>query len=102
VVVVYPSPYSVLYFPLHRPCHTIPGGPASQKIIETTDAHHPRIESAFRKYFYRAPAPEDGEESPDKHEFEIYVCHANVIRYWMCRYVPLNLALLDLASLFGL
>lgn len=75
-----------------RPCHTIPGGPSNPKIVETVDAHHPRIESAYRKYFYRAPAPpkdDDGDEenSAEKHEFEIIVCHANVIRYWMCRYV---------------
>ena len=60
-----------------------------------TDAHHPRIEEAFRKYFHRAPVPEDEDDdssdkklsSAEKHEFEIIVCHANVIRYWMCRYV---------------
>ncbi|GFR95231.1 serine/threonine-protein phosphatase Pgam5, mitochondrial [Elysia marginata] len=38
-----------------------------------------RIESAFRKYFYRA-APEQTEDS-----YEIIVCHANVIRYFVCR-----------------
>lgn len=56
-----------------------------------TDAHHPRIEGAFRKYFYRAPMPDDddSDKSVEKHEFEIIICHANVIRYWMCRYVPL-------------
>lgn len=79
-----------------RPCHTIPGGPASAKEIEITDAHHPRIEGAFRKYFHRAPLPDDeksgtedeggSEVATEKHEFEIIVCHANVIRYCMCRY----------------
>jgi serine/threonine-protein phosphatase PGAM5 len=67
-----------------------------------TDANHPRIEEAFRKYFYRAPFPED-EVDPakdenalastekdaapeeERHEFEIIVCHANVIRYFLCR-----------------
>lgn len=42
-----------------------------------------RIEAAFRKYFYRS--------SPDqKHDsFEIIVCHANVIRYFVCRALQL-------------
>ena len=78
---------TVLYLPF-RPCHTIPGGPASKKIIETTDHHHPRIEAAFREHFHRAPPPkeeDDDDESHEKHEFEIIVGHANVIRYWMCR-----------------
>jgi broad specificity phosphatase PhoE len=83
-----------------RPCHTIPGGRMSQKDIETTDAHHPRIEGAFRKYVHRAPeplpvshdqevtTPQQQQQQPEsKHEFEIIVCHANVIRYIMCRYV---------------
>ncbi|KAK3800314.1 hypothetical protein RRG08_020289 [Elysia crispata] len=38
-----------------------------------------RIESAFRKYFYRAN-PEQTEDT-----YEIIVCHANVIRYFVCR-----------------
>jgi serine/threonine-protein phosphatase PGAM5 len=74
----------------------------SQKDIATTDAHHPRIEGAFRKYIHRAPIPPSmmelrhddatGVSQPNlpessKHEFEIIVCHANVIRYIMCRYV---------------
>jgi serine/threonine-protein phosphatase PGAM5 len=74
-----------------RPCHTIPGGRMSPKDIETTDQHHPRIEGAFRKYIHRAPEPPDTTTPPSppesKHEFEIIVCHANVIRYIMCRYV---------------
>lgn len=38
-----------------------------------------RIEAAFRKYFYRA------EQSQEKDSYEILVCHANVIRYFVCR-----------------
>ncbi|XP_052866768.1 serine/threonine-protein phosphatase Pgam5, mitochondrial [Anopheles cruzii] len=38
-----------------------------------------RIESAFRKYFYRAD-PSQKEDS-----YTIIVCHANVIRYFACR-----------------
>ncbi|KAG8182710.1 hypothetical protein JTE90_026164 [Oedothorax gibbosus] len=39
----------------------------------------PRIEGAFRKYFHRA---KPGQE---KDSYEIIVCHANVIRYFVCR-----------------
>ncbi|XP_058130150.1 serine/threonine-protein phosphatase Pgam5, mitochondrial [Anopheles ziemanni] len=38
-----------------------------------------RIESAFRKYFYRA----DPAQKTDS--YTIIVCHANVIRYFVCR-----------------
>lgn len=42
-----------------------------------------RIEAAFRKYFHRAPA------SQKEDSFEIVVCHANVIRYFVCRALQL-------------
>lgn len=38
-----------------------------------------RIEGAFRKYFHRADVSQDDDS------FEIIVCHANVIRYFICR-----------------
>ncbi|KAK6968418.1 serine/threonine-protein phosphatase PGAM5 mitochondrial-like isoform X1 [Biomphalaria glabrata] len=38
-----------------------------------------RIESAFRKYFYRA------DPSQKEDTYEVIVCHANVIRYFVCR-----------------
>jgi serine/threonine-protein phosphatase PGAM5 len=82
-----------------RPCHNLPGGGVSESTIEKTDEQHARIEAAYRKYFYRAPPPlelsgdgenkEGKEEDRCKHEFEIYVCHANVIRYFMCRALQL-------------
>ena len=40
-----------------------------------------RIEAAFRKYFHRASPTQD------KSTIEVVVCHANVIRYFVCRYV---------------
>jgi serine/threonine-protein phosphatase PGAM5 len=98
---------------LRRPCHHVPSGKATDKVIEATDANHPRIEEAFQKYFYRAPYPEeeleklgekkdaedvhvasesDKKDLPEEtHEFEIIVCHANVIRYFLCRYVEQRL-----------
>lgn len=104
-----------------RPCHHIPGGQARPSVVERTDEQHPRIEQAFRKYFFRADMPalpsveekdkgsEDTEskskiiatsdestitdgkllETDPQHEFEIIVCHANVIRYFFCRALQL-------------
>eukprot|EP00574_Skeletonema_japonicum_P003376 CAMPEP_0201726872 /NCGR_PEP_ID=MMETSP0593-20130828/10494_1 /ASSEMBLY_ACC=CAM_ASM_000672 /TAXON_ID=267983 /ORGANISM="Skeletonema japonicum, Strain CCMP2506" /LENGTH=440 /DNA_ID=CAMNT_0048218455 /DNA_START=20 /DNA_END=1342 /DNA_ORIENTATION=+ len=100
-----------------RPCHHIPGGKARPSVVERTDEHHPRIEEAFNKYFHRAPMPEmppsaaenkketiiatastrdsnEGENeeklvADPKHEFEVIVCHANVIRYFFCRALQL-------------
>lgn len=40
-----------------------------------------RIEAAFRKYVHRAPA------SQEKDSYEVFVCHGNVIRYFVCRWV---------------
>ena len=41
----------------------------------------PRIEAAFRKYFRRADVEQVGDS------VEVFVCHSNVIRYFVCRYV---------------
>jgi len=38
-----------------------------------------RIEAAFREYFHRAEAAQE------KDSYTILVCHANVIRYFVCR-----------------
>lgn len=43
----------------------------------------PRIEAAFRRYFHRA-SPLQKQDS-----YEIFVCHANVIRYFVCRALQL-------------
>lgn len=42
-----------------------------------------RIEAAFRNYFYRA------DHRQDKETYDIIVCHANVIRYFICRALQL-------------
>ena len=93
-----------------RPCHNIPCGKVRESVIQKIDETHPRVEEAFRKYFYRASLPPpsnendsvDSDKSTDtevkedpnihghpKHEFEIIVCHANVIRYFFCRALQL-------------
>lgn len=94
-----------------RPCHHIPGGKASKRTVQKTDETHERIETAFKTYFYRADPPSMNDNQEEKqsviseneskgiddeeedmslkphpqHEFEIIVCHANVIRYFLCR-----------------
>lgn len=42
-----------------------------------------RIEAAFRKYVHRASP------SQEKDSYEVFVCHANVIRYFVCRALQL-------------
>uniref|UniRef100_A0A1B6EGW0 Serine/threonine-protein phosphatase PGAM5, mitochondrial n=1 Tax=Clastoptera arizonana TaxID=38151 RepID=A0A1B6EGW0_9HEMI len=39
----------------------------------------PRIEAAFRKYFHRADVTQKADS------YDLVVCHANVIRYFVCR-----------------
>jgi serine/threonine-protein phosphatase PGAM5 len=78
-----------------RPCHTIPGSMASPSTIQKTDEGHEQVEAAFQKYFFRSAnverddAPTDDNDSPESHEFEIIVCHANVIRDFLCRALQL-------------
>lgn len=90
-----------------RPAHNIPGaGRVSESTILKTQEGHKRIEEAFQKYFHRAesnvmPQEEDlldeSSELPppaddslqSRHEYEIIVCHANVIRYFLCRALQL-------------
>jgi len=45
---------------------------------------HERIERAFKTHFHRA----DPEQKKDSHE--VIVCHANVIRYFVCRALQVN------------
>lgn len=131
--------FNLLY--VCRPAHNIPGGTARPSVIQKTDECHPRIETAFQTYFYRAepqrekglqqrresnayelqnetahdagtsvtsvtptsdscnPQEEGGpnvldtaiakDDEREKHEFEIIIGHANVIRYFFCRALQL-------------
>lgn len=47
--------------------------------IETIKEDNLRIEKAYKKYFHRARSDQE------KDSYEILVCHANVIRYMLCR-----------------
>lgn len=47
------------------------------------DGAAPRIEAAFKKHFHRADATQVGDS------YEVFVCHANVIRYFVCRALQL-------------
>lgn len=82
-------PFSVAWQLQYRPCHHIPTGKASPKTIKTTDDNHSRIEAAFEKYFHRADYDKEDEVDGCHHEVEIIVCHANVIRYFLCRALQL-------------
>lgn len=65
-------------FPPEPPVQNWP--PEGQKAYEEDG---PRIEAAFEKYIHRAD-PSQTEDS-----YEIFVCHANVIRYFVCRALQL-------------
>jgi len=65
-----------------RPCHFLPSGGVNKSMIKKIDEDNPRIEQAFQKYFYAAPFDPN---SSTRHEYEIIVCHGNVIRYFFCR-----------------
>ena len=71
------------------PSPMIPIRPHIKDAEEEIDAHHDRIEEAFQKYFYRADPIKEEDEDENKDEFEIIVCHGNVIRYFFCRALQL-------------
>jgi serine/threonine-protein phosphatase PGAM5 len=53
------------------------------------DENHDRIETVFQKYIHRAyPTDPDGDDCPE-HDFEVIVCHANIIRYFLLRSLQL-------------
>lgn len=68
------------------PAPMIPIRPDIKGAEEEIDAHRDRIEEAFQKYIYRTDVDDDDDEDD---EFEIIVCHGNVIRYFFCRALQL-------------
>jgi serine/threonine-protein phosphatase PGAM5 len=73
------------------PSPMIPVRPDIPGATEEIDKHHDRIEQAFQKYFYRSAAVGDDDADMDiaADEFEVIVCHGNVIRYFFCRALQL-------------
>jgi len=61
-----------------RFAHSIP----TRKYDPKRNRDHPRIEQAFAKYFQRVV---DSPSENQTHEYEVIVCHGNVIRYLTCR-----------------
>ncbi len=60
-----------------------PEPPSTWKTENSFHKDGARIEAAFRKYFHRA------EVSQTEDSYEVIVCHANVIRYFVCRALQL-------------
>jgi serine/threonine-protein phosphatase PGAM5 len=67
-------------------CEGAPFPPEPRSSWKPEKSYHvdgARIEAAFRKYFHRA------EVNQQEDSFEVIVCHANVIRYFVCRALQL-------------
>jgi serine/threonine-protein phosphatase PGAM5 len=63
-----------------------------EEIAKEVDENHDRIELAFRKFFHRDDGKDDNqsnESDSHRHEFELIVCHANIIRYFLLRALQL-------------
>ena len=87
------------------PAPMVPIRPDIIGATEEIDENHDRIEEAFRKYFHRdddededvtipptssdKDDDDDDDEDEDKNEFEVIVCHGNIIRYFFCRALQL-------------
>jgi len=93
VYVAYLSPRLWLAHTLTHfsPAPIIPSRPELD-IEEDLAKNGARIEQAFQKYFHRSTdeiSKESHENRHDEHEFEIIVCHGNVIRFFFCRALQL-------------
>ena len=83
------------------PAPMIPPRQDIKGAVQEIDENHERIEEAFQSYFYRSEGQSksvddntsDGDEEDDdgsvRDEFEVIVCHGNVIRYFFCRALQL-------------
>jgi serine/threonine-protein phosphatase PGAM5 len=67
-----------------HPCHAIPYHKKC-KSSELVAKDGPIIENAFNTYFYRSSVIKEN----NHHEFDIIVCHGNVIRYFFMRALQL-------------
>lgn len=75
------------------PAPMIPIRPDIPGATEEIDANQERVEEAFRKYFYRDNGImddlDDETSNNELDEFEVIVCHGNMIRYFLCRALQL-------------
>jgi serine/threonine-protein phosphatase PGAM5 len=81
------------------PAPMIPLRPDVGNVEQSIDNDRGRIEEAFQKYIYRSEttpssSPEesskgDTDTNQVEQEFEVIVCHGNVIRYFFCRALQL-------------
>jgi serine/threonine-protein phosphatase PGAM5 len=63
-----------------------------EEIAKEVDENHDRIELAFRKFFHRDDGNDENQPNESEshhHEFELIVCHANIIRYFLLRALQL-------------
>eukprot|EP00960_Hanusia_phi_P023673 698617-Hanusia_phi.AAC.2 len=77
-----------------RPCQPIP--PSSSGLFQKSvvEADGARIDKAFNRIFYRAPVEQE------HHSYEVVVCHANVIRYFVCKalQIPTEVIIVSVVS----
>jgi serine/threonine-protein phosphatase PGAM5 len=75
------------------PAPMVPIRPDIPGATEEIDANQERVEEAFRKYFYRDDGVmtdlDDETSNNELDEFEVIVCHGNMIRYFLCRALQL-------------
>lgn len=83
------------------PAPLIPLRPDVPSVEQAVDDDRDRIEEAFQKYIHRSDTPppaspsasseEFGKDETNQveQEFEVIVCHGNVIRYFFCRALQL-------------
>jgi serine/threonine-protein phosphatase PGAM5 len=75
------------------PAPMVPVRPDIPGATEEIDANRERVEEAFRKYFYRdvgiVSDLDDESSNNEADEFEVIVCHGNMIRYFLCRALQL-------------
>lgn len=78
------SPDVVLNEVLPAPFVPVRSADKSVGDVEQIDEDQAWCANAFEKYFYRR-TQDNPVDDPELHEFEIIVCHANIIRYFFCR-----------------
>ena len=79
------------------PAHRIPGAANDVELAEDIYVESMRAETAFRWYLHRADLPTltvgasagNSEQPLPRHEYDVLVCHGNIIRYFLMRALQL-------------